>query len=183
MITVLTPNYINCLIIASLSAGPYIKFRASDEITEDLTRFNQREIGHKLAIALVKSIGKYDLEEDFVFKMPRIFAGQLPGGLFCINVCTPEPLNNLGQWIQTNGQEINRSFRIHLSQYGYIDNIVYLGPEKDIKSENIISLYGKHEKYLNRLMSRFNDPTQKIQDIVRWGLLEVISQFYCIFTV
>ena len=39
---------------------------------------------------------------------------------------------------------------------GFIQSVTYVGKE-DLFSENLLSLYGMHEKYLNRLVSRFDE--------------------------
>jgi len=47
-------------------------------------------------------------------------------------------------------------FHIHIDTYGFIQSLTYVGKE-DLFSENMLCLYGMHEKYLNRLISRFDE--------------------------
>lgn len=55
-------------------------------------------------------------------------------------------------------------FRIHVDGIGYIRSITYLG-SKRIPVNNILRLYGMHERYLNRLVARFDEGV--IVDFVR----------------
>ncbi len=47
-------------------------------------------------------------------------------------------------------------FCIHIDPQGYCRSLTYLGKES-IPSENLKSVFGLHEKYLNRLVSRFDE--------------------------
>ncbi|KAJ3084182.1 hypothetical protein HK102_000739 [Quaeritorhiza haematococci] len=46
--------------------------------------------------------------------------------------------------------------RIHVDKYGYIVSFTYVGDRK-IPMGNLSCLYGMHERYLNRLVSRFDE--------------------------
>jgi hypothetical protein len=55
-------------------------------------------------------------------------------------------------------------FRIHVDAHNYIRSLTYLGKRK-VPIDNLLCLYGLHEKYLNRLVSRFDEGI--IPDFVR----------------
>lgn len=46
--------------------------------------------------------------------------------------------------------------RIRVDPRGYVYSFTYLGP-RDIPTQNLACLYGRHEKYFNRLVSRFDE--------------------------
>jgi hypothetical protein len=46
--------------------------------------------------------------------------------------------------------------RLRVDPRGYIESFVYMGP-RNIPMSNLECLYGKHEKYFNRLMARFDE--------------------------
>jgi hypothetical protein len=85
-------------------------------------------------------------------------AAKLPGGIKYFSFDIPK----LPTWkLEANSKDLvlaNESeyTRIRVNPRGYIESLVYLGP-RDIPISNLECLYGHHEKYYNRLVSRFDE--------------------------
>lgn len=79
--------------------------------------------------------------------------------------------------------------KIHVNQDGYIDYFLFIG-HSTVNFDNLLALYGRHEKSLNRLLSRIDDPKHKIQDLLRFTsiIVDIISvsckkiRYYLFFT-
>eukprot|EP00112_Aurelia_sp_Birch-Aquarium-sp1_P001004 Seg1097.5 transcript_id=Seg1097.5/GoldUCD/mRNA.D3Y31 product="Cilia- and flagella-associated protein 61" protein_id=Seg1097.5/GoldUCD/D3Y31 len=107
------------------------------------------------------------LEEKLtpVFRRPKIKAAILPGGYKYLHVgkaTVPIPLDALmsqpdyGHALMTESDDGDNYFRLHLNQYKSIETITCLSKGK-IDVDNIICLYGIHERYLNNLVQRYDE--------------------------
>ncbi|KAJ1557524.1 hypothetical protein HK096_006800 [Nowakowskiella sp. JEL0078] len=103
----------------------------------------------------------------------------LPGNIYYLHFDKPRLATHTLEWrrkqpnygrdLIIDGDETgNKSlgyFRIHVDPIGYIHSITYLGT-RSIAVDNILCLYGMHEKYLNRLVARFDEGV--IKDFVEF---------------
>jgi thioredoxin reductase len=155
------------------AAGPLTKFSRryhSEQWTH--ATFNSKEVGRKLAGTLLPifdplltppSEGKQDRDLIPSFHHPVIRSGRLPGGFNYLHVEKPntgEPLavmtarDDYGQELVTASSD--SYFRIHVNTYNRVQTITCLNKEV-MDTDNIVSLYGLHEKYLNNVVSRYNE--------------------------
>ena len=51
---------------------------------------------------------------------------------------------------------VNGYFKIHISQYGRVDEMSMLSSSPLREQDNYVCLYSVHEKYLNNLTERFD---------------------------
>jgi len=137
--------------------------------------YNSKEVGIKLAGSLLNLFDP-TLEEDSneetlneklipTYYKPKIQAAILPGGFHYLHVSKPSlpiPLESLvvrpdyGMVLETQGSDGDKYFRLHLNQYRSIETITCLST-KGIEIENLICLYGIHERYLNNLVQRYDE--------------------------
>ncbi|KAF5281306.1 hypothetical protein FQR65_LT14767 [Abscondita terminalis] len=142
--------------------------------------FNQEEIGSKLGHSIrQKLIPNYDecppeellhcVKGDMMvphYKQPLITFCHLPGNLQYLSVTKPGkqvPLSaasaddDYGHVLVTgdcNNIENQGYFRLHLNQFGTIETVTCLA-KFEFDRQNITSLWGKHEKLLNNVKTRF----------------------------
>ncbi|XP_033104010.1 cilia- and flagella-associated protein 61-like [Anneissia japonica] len=168
------------------AAGPVTKFQRkyhADQWTH--SNFNSREVGQMLASTMLRLFDP-TIENDPappeetmnlipMYHNSKVQAGILPGGLNYLNFTKPnlnEPLEKLmaqqdyGRELITGTVDGPGYFRIHLNKYNSIETITCLS-KKVIDTSNLLCLYNIHERFLNNMVSRFDE-----------GL---ISDFYSFF--
>lgn len=105
-----------------------------------------------------------DVFDLIQFRASKKFEAVLPGDNYYLHFDCPRLPGEL-ELLQQNkllyGRDLTIDrpaglFRIHLDPKGYIMSLTYIGTER-IPTENMLCLYGLHEKYLNRLVARFEE--------------------------
>lgn len=149
--------------------------------------FNQREIGIDLAYRILKLVDPTLMEEQDpdektdsarvaliepddkvlieLYKKPQISYGLLPGGFYYLHV-TKSGLPISYEAEKLEHEELvtvteNGYFRLHLNSHKCVQTITCLSRKKFSES-NFIKLYGFHEQYLNRLLTKYSQ--NKIKD-------------------
>ena len=163
---------------AIFAAGPLTKFSRRYYCDPwRLKHYNSKEVGEKLAIEVLKNFDPLQAESTETqdqnlipsFQKPKVFQTMLPGSKYYLDVFKPIPdelkseeksrFNTQKELITTT--EENGYFKIVLDEHGYVMQITCLANSK-IEFENLIALYGMHEKLLNNLRTRFKN--RKIVD-------------------
>ncbi|ORX87573.1 hypothetical protein BCR32DRAFT_289228 [Anaeromyces robustus] len=165
------------------SAGSLTRYTSKYETLWNHSYYNSKECGKKLAKTLLpifegneKAIKDIKKENEALISFNDLVATRciLPGDLMFFHFDKPYLFNQTKAFRKTdenygrdliihNNKEFEKSekkvieyFHIHIDTYGFIQSLTYVGKE-DLFSENMICLYGMHEKYLNRLISRFDE--------------------------
>lgn len=149
-----------------LCAGPVSKY-GSFYRSSWLQKMNDsREVGEQLAYVMLPlfdpttSAPRYEDDGKVVkFMSPKKIQVSLPGNLYYLESAEPalvgeeqaSPHRNLVIENKRHGH-----FTISIDSSGIIKRLLYLG-DSSIPSENLLSLYGHHEKYYNRLIARFEE--------------------------
>ena len=146
-----------------------------------LKYFNSREVGEKLAIEVLKNFDPLQAEPTEVqdqnliptFTKPKIVQCILPGSTYYLDIFKPVPdelkteeksrYNPQKELVTT--AEDSGYFRVVLDEYGYVTQVTCLA-NNSFEMENIMALYGIHEKLLNNMHSRFK--TRKITDFYKF---------------
>ncbi|KAL0278426.1 UNVERIFIED_CONTAM: hypothetical protein PYX00_000254 [Menopon gallinae] len=157
------------------SAGSFTKYQrkyhADDKNHE---YFSSVEVGKLLAEIIRVKIDpteedRKNMDEDLIPEMngPILIAAQLPGDWNYFSLRTPGkylPLETecntkeYGDALITGDCKMKNGygyFRIHLDDFGVVKSITCFTKD-EIDVENLTVLYGRHEKYLNNLLTRFN---------------------------
>ncbi|KAM6915075.1 cilia- and flagella-associated protein 61 [Xenentodon cancila] len=166
---------------AIYGAGPLTKFSCRYHTDEWChANFNSKEVGRELAATLM-SVFDPTLEpkdepppgtERLVplYKHPKIQGGKLPGGFHYLHVTKPSPSNMEAPHAQmlqdtpivTGRVETGNYFCLHLDLYEQVETITCLSL-KPLPFSNYLSLFGKHEQLLGRVLSRYQQG--EIQDL------------------
>ncbi|KND05075.1 uncharacterized protein SPPG_00750 [Spizellomyces punctatus DAOM BR117] len=138
---------------------------------------DSREVGRKLADLLLPLFDPTCLpnilvenDEILQFEDAKKTLTLLPGDLFYFHFDCPRlPSHTLEYRKQQGayGRDLvldtldvasckGSYFRIHVDPMGYIRSLTYLG-QQTIPIDNIVTLYGMHEKYFKRLVARFDE--------------------------
>ncbi|XP_074649430.1 cilia- and flagella-associated protein 61-like [Tubulanus polymorphus] len=157
-------------------AGTFTKFQRkyhADQWTHG--NFNSKEVGLQLANTML-SLFDPTLEPEKeppveilklipMYRTPKIQAGVLPGQFHYLHVAKPGLTVALDvQMAQIDfGKEIITGtpggepefFRLHINQYQMVETITCLSKQKI--SKNLLCLYGIHQRYMNNLLSRFDE--------------------------
>ncbi|XP_064599733.1 cilia- and flagella-associated protein 61-like [Liolophura sinensis] len=158
-------------------AGPLTKFQRryhADQWTH--ANFNSKEVGIALASALLRMFDPTVEPEPEppqqllnlipIYRSPKIEGGLLPGGYHYLHVAKPGlhiPLKthmshqDYGHELKTGKPGDDQGFfRLHLNPFRTIETITCLS-KKPLAVDNLVCLYGLHERYLNNLQSRFDE--------------------------
>ncbi|ORX43430.1 hypothetical protein BCR36DRAFT_415613 [Piromyces finnis] len=165
------------------SAGSLTRYTSKYETLWNHSYYNSKECGKKLANTLlpifegnkdaIKNIKK---ENEALISFNDLVASRclLPENMMYFHFDRPYIYNQTKSFRKTDKENYGRDlvinnfkdirkkdkeieyFHIHIDPYGFIQALTYVGKE-DIFCENMICLYGMHEKYLNRLISRFDE--------------------------
>jgi len=164
------------------SAGTMTKYTSRYETLWNHSNFNSKECGKKLALTLLpifegneKAIKNIKKENEALISFNNLVATKciLPCNLMFFHFDRPYLYNQTKTFRKTDsnyGRDliihnsndpniVNNTieyFHIHIDTYGFIQSLTYVGKE-DLFSENMLCLYGMHEKYLNRLILRFDE--------------------------
>ncbi|KAI8823503.1 uncharacterized protein EV422DRAFT_493768 [Fimicolochytrium jonesii] len=158
------------------AAGKVTKYSSVYRTHWSQSLYDAKEVGHRLANELVPNfnpetkVERIDDERILRFEDAKKTLAILPGNLLYFHFDEPhlishthehrKKLANYGQDLVidklTKPGQKGSYFRIHVDTDGIIRSMTYLG-EQRIPIDNYLRLYGLHEKYLNRLVSRFNE--------------------------
>jgi len=165
------------------SAGSLTRYTSKYETLWNHSYYNSKECGKKLAKTLLpifegneKAIENIKKENEALISFNDLVARRclLPGKLMYFHFDRPYIYNQTKKFRKTDNENYGRDliihnnkdsekknkeieyFHIHIDTYGFIQSLTYVGKE-DLFSENMLCLYGMHEKYLNRLISRFDE--------------------------
>lgn len=169
------------------AAGAFTKYAATYKTVWNHGCYSKREVGYKLAeyllpeydpLASVMTAHERSLELDpsndptpnkvLNFANAVVKEAYLPGGNYFLHFDKPR-LPGLS--LQERRKESNYGrdliidnatqgyFRLHLNSKGFITSLTYYGPQAPptLPTNNYTRLYTVHEKYLNRLVSRFDE--------------------------
>ncbi|KAK3611320.1 hypothetical protein CHS0354_029969 [Potamilus streckersoni] len=163
--------------VAIRGAGSLTKFQRkyhADKWTH--ANFNSKEVGVHLATEMLHQFDPTvdpqsgPQEEPLnlipIYRLPKIKGAFLPGGYHYLHVSKPgldvslqiqTAQSDYGQDLVTGkpGQS-PEFFCLHINQYKSVQTITCLS-KKPFPSNNMICLYGLHEKSLNNLLSRFDE--------------------------
>ncbi|CAF0802788.1 unnamed protein product [Brachionus calyciflorus] len=165
------------------AAGKMTKFKRSYYVdTWSHACFNQKEIGQDLAYRILKLVDPLLINDEpepnyksdshrlanndpsdnvliQLYKKPNVYYAILPGGLYYLHVTKPGLTVTYKEEAQENDELVtnteNGYFRIHLNKHKCVQTITCLSKKK-FNASNYIKLYGFHEQYLNRLLTKFN---------------------------
>ncbi|KAJ3008363.1 UNVERIFIED_CONTAM: hypothetical protein HDU68_003139, partial [Siphonaria sp. JEL0065] len=154
------------------AAGSISKYSSKYQTKWTHTYFDSREVGFKLAETVMPffdpiTIPK-ELEDDtrlLKFTGSKKVFAILPGNLYYFHFDEPRLPGHTLEFMQrqpTYGRDLvidNTEygyFRIRVDPHGFIRSLTYLGA-RPIPVENYLSLYGLNERYLNRLVARFDE--------------------------
>ncbi|XP_078590142.1 cilia- and flagella-associated protein 61-like isoform X1 [Branchiostoma floridae x Branchiostoma japonicum] len=158
------------------AAGPLTKFARryhADQWTH--ANFFSKEVGFQLAANMLHLFDP-TLENELpptpemdqlipMYDSAKIQAAVLPGGVNYLHVGKPNlkvPLDtymssgDYGRELVTGSVEGGNFFRLHVNQYRTVETITCYS-KQPIENTNLICLYGVHERYLNNLVSRFDE--------------------------
>ncbi|CAH1791581.1 unnamed protein product [Owenia fusiformis] len=158
-------------------AGSLTKFQRSyhaDQWTH--TNFNSKEVGIQLAMAMLRLFDptlepQPEVPQDILKLIPmyraaKVTSAVLPGGYNYLHVGKPGLNTPLDALMAQNdyGRELITGtpggspeyFRLHVNQYKMVETITCLS-KKVLNNGNMMCLYNVHERYLNNLLSRFDE--------------------------
>ncbi|XP_048259860.1 cilia- and flagella-associated protein 61-like isoform X2 [Haliotis rufescens] len=163
--------------VAIRGAGTITKYQRryhADQWTH--ANFNSKEVGIALAVEMLRLFdptvepqstpGEEPLNLIPIYRNPKVHGGILPGGLHYLQVAKPSlpvPLDvHMAQ--SDYGRELITGevgpdacyFRLHLNQYNTIETITCLS-KQPVPASNLICLFGIHERYLNNMLSRYEE--------------------------
>ncbi|KAJ3140086.1 hypothetical protein HK100_010584 [Physocladia obscura] len=160
------------------AAGSITKFSSKYQTKWAHCYFDSKEVGFKLAETVLPlfdplNISTATFEDDnsvVKFTESKKTFAQLPGSLIYLHYDEPRlPSHTLefGRDLVINNDEFGY-FRIRVDPHGFIRSLTYLGIRK-IPVDNYLSLFGLNERYLNRLVSRFDEGIEEIErdDLVK----------------
>ncbi|KAJ3327302.1 hypothetical protein HDU76_012035 [Blyttiomyces sp. JEL0837] len=171
------------------AAGSITKYSSKYQTKWSHVFYDSKEVGTKLAETVMSLFDptwipeKLIEDEDLLHfnEAKKVFCN-LPGGIKYFHFDEPRlPSHTLefrrqqesyGRDLIIDNEE-NGYFRIHVDKQGFIKSMTYLGT-RPIPVDNLLCLYGLHEKYLNRLVSRFDEGI--ISDFVRTNMLQHESE-------
>ncbi|XP_072167121.1 cilia- and flagella-associated protein 61-like [Diadema setosum] len=157
------------------AAGPVTKFQRkyhADQWTH--SNFNSKEVGRSVAATMLRLFDP-TVENDLapppephslipLYTGAKVQGGVLPGDLHYLHYGKPgldTPLEvqmaqaDYGREISTTDAKGNY-FRLHLNQYNNIQTVTCLAREP-IDDSNLLCLYNLHERFLNNMVSRYNE--------------------------
>ncbi|KAI8808893.1 hypothetical protein BJ742DRAFT_891455, partial [Cladochytrium replicatum] len=137
---------------------------------------DSREVGQKLAEFVLplfdpttQPLALAETTDLLKFSTAKKAEALLPGNLHYLHFDKPRLPSHTLEWRRKQsdyGRDLiihrppddstSGYFRIHVDPVGYIQSITYVGTRK-VPTENILSLYGLHERYLNQMISRFDE--------------------------
>ncbi|KAJ3411300.1 hypothetical protein HDV05_002404 [Chytridiales sp. JEL 0842] len=161
------------------AAGSISKYSSKYQTKWSHKYYDSKEVGQKLAETIMPLLDPTWLPTPLIentellsFRDAKKVSCTLPGGLNYLHFDEPRLPSHTLQFrrkLENYGRDLiidnpqSGYFRIHVDTHGYIRSLTYLGYRK-IPIDNYLCLYGLHEKYLNRLVSRFDEGI--IPDIV-----------------
>ncbi|XP_030854264.1 cilia- and flagella-associated protein 61 [Strongylocentrotus purpuratus] len=157
------------------AAGPLTKFQRKYHAEQwTHANFNPKEVGRSLASTMLRLFDP-TIENDVapppephclipLYQGAKVQGGVLPGGLHYLHYGKPGldmPLEvqmaqaDYGREIITVDTQQNY-FRLHLNNYSNIQTVTCLS-HQPIDVSNLLCLYNIHERFLNNLVSRFDE--------------------------
>lgn len=138
--------------------------------------FNSKEVGVHLATEMLRLFDptldqqtappEESLNLIPIYRNPKIQGGILPGCFYYLHVAKPGldvPLATQKEQPDYGKEYLTGSpggkpeyFRIHINQYNNVETLTCLSKQA-FPCENFICLYGLHERFLNNMVSRFNE--------------------------
>ncbi|KAI9341385.1 hypothetical protein BDR26DRAFT_969821 [Obelidium mucronatum] len=154
------------------AAGSLTKYSSKYQTKWTHTYFDSREVGFKLAETVMPFFDPITIPKDLnddttllkFIESKKIFA-VLPGSLNYFHFDEPRLPGHTLEFMQRQpnyGRDLVIDtpeygyFRIRVDPHGFIRSLTYLGT-RPIPVENYLSLYGLNERYLNRLVARFDE--------------------------
>ncbi|KAH6563849.1 hypothetical protein BASA83_008099 [Batrachochytrium salamandrivorans] len=153
-------------------AGSSTKYSSRYKTQWSHTYYDAREVGTRLADTLLQLLDSTRKNPEFQdhngllqFTAAKSCEAYLPGGMYYLHFDCPRlpgllSLQSQNAAIYGRDMIIDNDqtgyFKIHLDVDGFITSITYIGRDV-IPADNILCLYGVHQKYLNRLVSRFDE--------------------------
>ncbi|XP_033640473.1 cilia- and flagella-associated protein 61-like [Asterias rubens] len=164
--------------LAIRGAGPLTKFQRKYHADQwSHANFNSKEVGSALASTMLRLFDP-TLETDTsppiepvplipIYLEAKVKGADLPGGLRYLHFGKPSldtPLEadmaqlDYGRVLLTGDKEGSSQdyFRLHINQYSNIQTVTCLS-RKSVDTSNLLCLYNLHERFLNNLVSRFDE--------------------------
>ncbi|KAI8813635.1 hypothetical protein BJ742DRAFT_704764 [Cladochytrium replicatum] len=158
------------------AAGSVTKYSSKYQTPWSHAYCDSREVGQKLAEFVLPLFDPTALPVKLAentdllrFTSAKKVEALLPGNLNYLHFDKPRLPSHTLEWRRKQpnyGRDLiihrppddstSGYFRIHVDTFGYIQSITYLGTRR-IPTENILSLCGLHERYLNQMVSRFDE--------------------------
>ncbi|KAL2917552.1 hypothetical protein HK105_202835 [Polyrhizophydium stewartii] len=153
-------------------AGSVTKYASRYETKWSHANYDSREVGRRLAETLLPvfdpTVAAPQLDTSLrllEFVEPKKCEARLPSGLHYLHFDRPHLLGQrtleradaagYGRDLVIDTPELGL-FKIHLDTQGFIRSLTVLGP-REVAADNLMCLFGMHERYLNRLVARFDE--------------------------
>ncbi|KAJ3278025.1 hypothetical protein HK104_002732, partial [Borealophlyctis nickersoniae] len=157
------------------AAGSITKYSSKYQTRWSHELCDSKEVGRKLAELLMPlfdptcvPLELQDTTDLMRFEEAKKIEATLPGDLYYFHFDRPRLPSHSLEWRQKqNGygrdliaqppiEDPDCYFRIHVAPDGRIHSLTYIGRRR-APADNLLCLYGLHEKYLNRLVARFDE--------------------------
>ncbi|ORY44380.1 hypothetical protein BCR33DRAFT_785068 [Rhizoclosmatium globosum] len=145
------------------AAGSITKYSSRYQTKWSHGYFDAREVGLKLAETVMPFFDPItmpsDLEDDdrlLKFTESKKVYAILPGNLHYLHFDEPRLPGHTLEFLQKQPTMDYGYFRIRVDPHGFIRSLTYLGA-RPIPVDNYLALYGLNERYLNRLVARFDE--------------------------
>ncbi|KAJ3073780.1 hypothetical protein HDU98_000700 [Podochytrium sp. JEL0797] len=154
------------------AAGSVTKYGSKYQTKWTHEYFDSKEVGVKLAETVMPFFDPIsnpshvnDNTKLLPFAEAKKVVAQLPGGLLFCHFDEPRLPSHTLEFLQKQanyGRDLVIDtpeygyFRIRVDPHGFIRSLTYLGV-REIPIDNIMCLYGLNERYLNRLVARFDE--------------------------
>jgi hypothetical protein len=142
------------------AAGTFCKFSRRLGKTLPMEKYNSKEVGQKLAEALLQAIDPAQAGADAptdapsLGVLPRAQEGFLPGKVHYFYAEKPE-LKPIAQKKVLQTDEDGRFTQMIFDEYDILRSIAYVG-RQPIQSQNILSLLGLPSSYMNLILYRYS---------------------------
>jgi len=150
-----------------LAAGPMTKYpRRLHADTWRHDQFSATDIGEAVAEEILTRVGQgtklSDQHQVPLFTGPLVEASQLPGGGYFLSI-KPPPRDALSDG--TKAKQARWLFslkddtiaKIHINPFGMIDQMMFLSKSTPLPINNLVRIYGLHEKFVNSLVARYDE--------------------------
>ncbi|XP_065845247.1 cilia- and flagella-associated protein 61-like isoform X2 [Oscarella lobularis] len=152
-------------------AGSLTKFARRYHADEwSFGHFNSREVGKRLASSVLRDydpVSEPSVQNDAAsqrpplipsFSQPKITGARLPGDYFYLHIRPPAVSETKppGENVLVTENSDSGYFQIKIDKFNRVHEITCL-TKQDLDASNLICLYNLNEKYLNRMVDRYEE--------------------------